>query len=339
MLRNKYIAGLDIGSNKISLVIGGITKQRKLEIIDFQKVDSKGIRQGIVIDLTKAINSILEIKQKLRSKGIKSVFASVNGKNVKSHFNHAVLNLSPRGEEIRQSHLDKLLKKASAIGLPLNRQIIYRVPLEYIVDGEAGITNPLRMTANRIEVRLHIISSKIGEIENLTKVINCSNWEIEGIIPVSLACQRTLKQDSSALLLDIGNQTINCGLSFNNTLKYCQSFLFKNNLSECLREVKEIMERADDYDKADKIIISGGKTLTDGLAEKIEEIFNKPTKIGFPAICLQKDNLNFKEKEIMANPVWTVAIGLVRYGLEKRREKAEAKGIVKKIKRWVEGYF
>ncbi len=335
----RLIAGLDIGSNKISLVIGKINDQRELEIVDFQKVDSKGVRNGIIVDLTKVVNSILNLKQNLAVKKINSVFATINGKDIKSHFNRAALNLSPRGEEIRQSHLDKLLKKASSIGLPLNRQIIYRLPLEYIVDGEGEIGNPLRMTANRIEVRLHIISAKIGEIENLSKSINYSNWEIEGMIPVPLACQCALEQDSHNLLLDIGSQTINAGFSSNNILNFCRSFLYRNELTKCLAEIKGVTEKMDDYARIDKIVISGGGSLTDGLIEKIEEIFEKPTKIGVPPVRLQKNSPDLEEKEIVDNPVYTAAIGLVKYGLEKRKEKAEAKGLVKRIKRWMEGYF
>ena len=344
----RLIAGLDIGSRKISLVIGkinpvkktglsnGVNDQRDLEIVDFQKVDSKGVRQGIIVDLAKVVNSILELKQNLAVKKIDSVFASINGKTLRSHFNRAALNLSPRGEEIRQSHLDKLLRRASSIGLPLNRQIIYRVPLEYIVDGEGEIANPLRMTATRIEVHLHIISAKIGEVENLTKSINYSNWEVEGMIPVPLACQCALEQDGRSLLLDIGSQTINLGLSSNNILGFCRTFLCKGNLPECLGGVKKSIEKIGDYDR---IVISGGRALTDGLIEKIEEIFEKPTKIGIPRVRLQKDDSNLEEKEIVDNPVYTTAIGLVKYGLRKRKERAEAKGFVKRIKRWMEGYF
>ena len=341
------------------MVIGKMNNQRELEIVDFRKVDSKGVRNGIIVDLTKVVNSILGLKQNLAVKKINSVFASINGKDIKSHFNRAALNLSPRGEEIRQSHLDKLLNKASSIGLPLNRQIIYRVPLEYIVDGEREIANPLRMTANRIEVRLHIISAKIGEIENLTKSINYSNWEVEGMIPVPLACQCALEQDNHNLLLDIGSQTINAGFSSNNILSSCQFFLYRDNLPKRLEEIKEITEKMDDYDKIDKIVISGGGALTDGLVEKIEEIFEKPTKIGIPPVRLprtetlvrgeQKNSPDFvadlpvvdlsEEKEIVDNPVYTVATGLVKYGLEKRRERAKSAGIVKRIKRWMEGYF
>lgn len=336
----KFIAGLDIGTKKIGLVVGKIDKQRNLQIIDFQKGDSDGVQHGIIVDLAKAIKSILKIKQGLKYRRINSVFASINGKDVKSHFNQTALNLSPRGEEIRQSHLNKLLNKGLSVNLPLNRQIIHSLPLEYIVDGEGKINNPLGMTATRVEVRLHIISIRVGVVENLNKVINYSNWETEELIPISLACQYAICQDSYFLLLDIGSQLINLGISLNNTLTYCQSFPYEDYPDKCLWEIKEFLKKRGNYGRIKEIFVSGGGVLKDGLIEKIEEIFRKPTKIGNSIIHLDKNNANLgKESEIIDSPVYTVAVGLVKYGFKKRKEQMKSKGMLKKIKGWVEGYF
>jgi len=333
-----YIAGLDIGSTKLALVIGKIDRKGTLEIVEFCKGNSEGVRNGVVVDVNRLTNSILALKESLRIKRFFSVLISINGREIRSHFTHSALNLSLRGEEIKEWHLEALKRKGRNISLPLDRKIICSFPLEYVVDGEEEIINPVRMTGTHIQIRLHLISSRIGMLENLIKSVNYAGWEVEECVPISVCAQSALDQYPSALFLDIGAQTINMGISTQGVLRFsfCEVYK-KEEFSSLMQRIKEKAEELK-YGEVNKIVLSGGRALEEGMPERVEEALKMPVEIGISSVRLQKQIAEGEEKEVIENPVYTVSLGLVKYGVKKRKERRKGR-IWTRLRRWIEGYF
>jgi len=85
------------------------------------------------------------------------------------------------------------------------------------------------------------------------------------------------------------------------------------------------------------VVLTGGAALIDGCHELAEQIFNLPTRIGYP--------LNIGGiKDVVDSPKYATAVGLLRYGVEKegrsQRKFASSSdsgmfdSILKKMKKW-----
>lgn len=85
------------------------------------------------------------------------------------------------------------------------------------------------------------------------------------------------------------------------------------------------------------IVLTGGTALMEGCQELGEQIFRRPTRIGYPRdICGLKDVVN--------SPKFSTAVGLLRYGAEKERSGAKKftshnesgifEGILARMKKW-----
>ena len=92
----RIIVGLDIGTTKISVMIGKLDQFGKLEILGMGKSISGGVLRGIVANIDKTVESIKiaveEAEQKFGEK-INEVYIGIAGQHIKS--------LQHRGEMVR----------------------------------------------------------------------------------------------------------------------------------------------------------------------------------------------------------------------------------------------
>ena len=90
------IVGLDIGTTKISVMIGRQDQFGKLEILGMGKAISGGVLRGIVANIDKTVESIkLAVEEAQQKSGteIKEVYIGIAGQHIKS--------LQHRGEMVR----------------------------------------------------------------------------------------------------------------------------------------------------------------------------------------------------------------------------------------------
>jgi cell division protein FtsA len=92
---------------------------------------------------------------------------------------------------------------------------------------------------------------------------------------------------------------------------------------------REIMKSGLESSLAAGVVLTGGCTLLEGMVELAEEIFSLPVRKGIP---LHIQGL----VDILSNPMYATAIGLVLYG-EQRRAEREGKWGPRVIGRLREG--
>ncbi len=86
------------------------------------------------------------------------------------------------------------------------------------------------------------------------------------------------------------------------------------------------------------IVLTGGGSLMEGMVELAEQVFDMPTKVGYPA------GIN-GSNEIISNPMYSTGVGLILWGFKKPEEKRDQKGknIIKRavyrMKSWLGEYF
>ena len=93
-----YMVGLDIGTTKISVMIGKKNKYGKLEILGSGRAISVGVTRGIVSNIDKTVSSImLAINEAKQKSGVEfnDVFVGIAGQHIKS--------LQHRGQIVRDN--------------------------------------------------------------------------------------------------------------------------------------------------------------------------------------------------------------------------------------------
>ena len=109
--REDYIVGLDIGTTKISIMIGKKDEYEKLEILATGRAISNGVARGIVANIDKTVSSIKEAVNEVKQKSgidINEVFVGIAGQHIKSLQHRGEIVRDNIDTEISQVDIDKL---------------------------------------------------------------------------------------------------------------------------------------------------------------------------------------------------------------------------------------
>ena len=148
-MKEGIIAGLDIGSTAIRLVVGQRTKRTdndKLQIIGAVNVQAEGINRGAVTsieDVTSSISACLEKGERLIGVPVESVWVGINGPHIKCEKSHGVVAVSKNNGEIIEEDVERAIEAARALSVPPNYEILHVIPIKYTVDNQEDIKDPI----------------------------------------------------------------------------------------------------------------------------------------------------------------------------------------------------
>src|SRR5258708_11629848 len=56
--KERYLVGLDVGTSKVTAVVGEMLDGKALDVVGLGVAESRGIRRGVVVNLEAAVDSI-----------------------------------------------------------------------------------------------------------------------------------------------------------------------------------------------------------------------------------------------------------------------------------------
>jgi cell division protein FtsA len=140
---------------------------------------------------------------------IHSVYAGIAGGHIRGFNSHGIVAV--KDGEIRQADVNRVIDAAKAVAIPQDREVIHVLPQQYIIDDQDGITEPLGMSAVRLEARVHIVTAALTSAQNIIKCTNRAGLHCQAIVLEQLAsADAVLTQDEKELgvcLIDIGGGT------------------------------------------------------------------------------------------------------------------------------------
>jgi len=273
MPKSNLIAGLDIGTSKVRVVIASIKGKEEIKprIIGVGESNSLGMRKGVVVDIEEMTKSIKRaIDQANRSSGlnIEKAFVSIGGSHIKAKTSKGIIAVSRADEEVSEDDVLRTINNASAVSLDPNREVVHVIPREFNIDGQTGIQDPRGMTGVRLEVDTLIIEGLSPYIKNLRKCLNNAGIEIEGLVLNVLAASNAVlsrkQKELGVLVLDFGGGTVGMAVYEERKLLHVHvlpigSSHITNDLAIGLRTSVET---------AEKVKLSYGSCLTEEIGKK-----------------------------------------------------------------------
>lgn len=269
--RDSLVVGLDIGTTKICTVVGEVN-EGQVNIIGLGTHPSKGLRKGVVVNIESTVQSIkkaVEEAELMADCQITSVYVGIAGGHIKGINSHGVIAVKNR--EITEKDKQRVIDAASAVALPMDREIIHVIPQEFIVDDQDGIRDPVGMSGVRLEGRVHIVTGAITSAQNIVKCANRAGLHVDDIVLEQLGSSEAVltpeEKELGAAIVDIGGGTTDLIIFVNGSIKHTAVFALAgnhitNDISIGLRTPAE---------EAEKIKIRYGCALT-SLVRKDETI-------------------------------------------------------------------
>lgn len=223
-MSGEIIVGLDIGTTKVCAVVGEV-RPDGVEIIGMGSHPSEGLRKGVVINIEHTVNSIKEAVEEAETMAgceISAVYAGIAGGHVKGFNSHGVIALKEK--EVTKKDIDRVIEAASAVAIPMDREVIHTLVQEFIVDEQDGILDPLGMSGVRLEAKVHMVTGAVTSAQNIVKCANRAGLDVCDIILQSLASSEAVlskeERNLGSAIIDFGGGTTDTAIFSKGSIKH-----------------------------------------------------------------------------------------------------------------------
>ena len=215
MPKQNIIAGLDIGSSKISVVVANTLhgSSQKIGVIGVGHAPAEGLRAGVVVDINQtaeAIRKAISNAELMAGVKIDSVCVGISGTHIIGQTSHGVVSVA--NTEISHDDVDRAMVAAKAISIPADREILHVIQQNFVVDAQDRIREPVGMSGARLEAYAYIITGGTTAIQNLLNSIEKAGVPIvETLVAAPLAAAQAVvsrdEREVGIALVDIGDGT------------------------------------------------------------------------------------------------------------------------------------
>jgi len=211
---SSIIVGLEIGTSKVCAVVGELNPEGALNIVGLGQARSRGVRKGEITDASLAEedvrHAIVEAEQ-MADVEIRNVYLGVSGGHLRGFNNRGLHPIVSADREISEDDVQDVIKNAKTINLPAHHHVIHAIRQHFLVDGHAGITNPVGMLGAKVEVDVHVVHGSLNSLQNPIRVVKGLQLEVDDIVfnglASSLALLSSEQKELGSLVIDIGGGT------------------------------------------------------------------------------------------------------------------------------------
>ncbi len=221
--RDDVIVGLDIGTTKVSCIIGH-RSEGGIDIIGIGSAKSDGLRKGVVVNIdstVKAIQQAVSEAELMSGHQVVNVFVGIAGGHIKGLNSRGVVAIG-KDREVSDPDIDRVIDAARAVAIPMDRQVIHILPQEYVIDDNDGVREPIGMSGVRLEAKVHIVTAQTSCVSNIIKCCNRANLNVQQIVLEQLASAEAVLLDEEkevgVVLVDIGGGTSDIAIYHNNAI-------------------------------------------------------------------------------------------------------------------------
>ena len=224
---NRFVTGLDIGTENVRAVIASVNKDGQLAVVGYNEGKSAGMRKGVPANLAGpagAIDKMLGEAERMGGYDVRSAYISINGSQVLSTHTEGMIAVGTVEHEITYEDIDRVTDVAVTGRIPANRTVLDVIPLEYALDGQGGIRDPLGMSGARLEMRACVISALTPNYENLKKTAITADVQAKCVIPSVVAAAKAVltdrQKENGVAVIDMGAATTSVAVYEEGDLQY-----------------------------------------------------------------------------------------------------------------------
>ena len=206
--RNDYIASIDIGTDKIAVLVAEKEDNDRLRIIGHNISPSDGVRKGSIsaIDpLSRAISKALDQIDRNFKLDIGLVRVNLSDTHLTCIDGYG---RQPITEVVTSDDVDKVLASASAIPTPANKEKLHTIKKKFTIDENNIVDNPERMKAEVLESKVHIVTVSSASVRNIENCLKKCDLMVDRIVLDPIANSEAIltqeERDGGVCLIDFG---------------------------------------------------------------------------------------------------------------------------------------
>lgn len=272
------VAAVDIGTTKVCTVIAEV-KEDEINVMGVGWQENCGVQKGSIVNIADTVDAISKSVKKAEEMAnvqVDGVLASISGKHIAGIKGHGVTALShTKQKEITEADIERAMEGATNVPMPQDKEKIHVLPVQYIVDSQDEIENPLGMTGLKLEVDAYVITGSVTAVENIRKVVEKAGYGVEDVILQSLASANAVlykdEKEVGVLVLDIGGGTTDMALYYKGALRFARVIPFGGQLitNDLVKALQTPKITAEDIKKKYGLFMG-----TDGQADELLDVID-----------------------------------------------------------------
>jgi cell division protein FtsA len=228
MTKPELITGLDMGSGRVSCVIGTPDPEGQgIRVLGGSSVPCRGLKGGVVLNISETARAVRQAVEKAEEQAqqmVHGVYLGVRGNHLQSFNNRGAYNIARTDKEITAEDVRAVIENAKAIPISSDREILHVVPQGFALDRQRGVPDPVGMEGSLLEVEVHIVTASRSHLNNLTKAVAEAGFDVVEPVYSLLALGEFIvapeERELGALLVDFGGQSVSIAIFAEGAVKF-----------------------------------------------------------------------------------------------------------------------
>ena len=218
------VLAIDIGSTKICALVAD-SKGEELHIAGVGIAKAAGLKKGSIVNIdlaSKSIKSAVDEAIRMAGSILKSAYVSVSGAYTKGIDSFGIVNIPNR--EITVKEVNRAMQTALYNAtVPSDFEVLHALPYDFKIDEQDCIQDPVGMSGNRMEVKVHIVSIQKSTLDNLKKTVTLAGLDIRNVVlsgyATSIAVLNDDERDLGVCVIDMGGSTCDTVFHIGNSIR------------------------------------------------------------------------------------------------------------------------
>lgn len=224
MLQDDIRAAIDLGTTKVSAIVGKQRDDGTVEVLGMGTAPSDGMQRGAITDapqVTAAIRTALAAAEKDAGVSIRAAYVGLGGSHIESR-NQWTRVPNEGVAVVTQNDVNRALAIARSDAANGGDHLLHVLPRSYALDGIYGVRNPLGMHASEMYIQTHVITGARDAMALLTSTVEGAGLQVGGTVVQMLGAAESAlsrqEKDDGVVLIDVGGGTTDVAVFYEGTI-------------------------------------------------------------------------------------------------------------------------
>ena len=214
----KILAGLDIGSHTIKLVVGEMVKNR-LNVLACVETPARGIKKGFIVNPESALEALKDVFKKAEEQvglSINKVIVSVPAYGLECFLSEGYTSVNNDKNIITGKDIVKALQTTVYKKVSENREIVAIQPTKFLINDNVVTELPLGMSGEKLKVKAVVVTVPKKNVEQIVKCLESIGVEVVDLTIGSLGDYYEFKDmtdnNSVGAVINVGSSKTNVAI-------------------------------------------------------------------------------------------------------------------------------
>ncbi|MDR2448957.1 MAG: cell division protein FtsA [Prevotellaceae bacterium] len=223
----KYIAAVDLGTKKITVLAGEKTSSGKFHILAHHEAPSRGVVHGKVLNNVEVGNVLKSLVDGLKQQAginVTEVYVGISGKHIQCNSKKSRIMRDDPAVEISEEEIHRLKCDMYNIHVESGNRVLDVIPQVYHLDDGHSEPNPVGICSYLLEAEFSVLIGAEKPMELIQRSIQRAGLHLKGLFLSPLAAAEAVLSDDDknmgVAVVDIGGGTTSVAVYYDDIVRH-----------------------------------------------------------------------------------------------------------------------